>query len=119
MHIQVTNVYTPYVMPPLGPEWHLSLWTWPAWHLEVIQTPVDGKIAATGGARKLDAHLLKSRTDAIGSKQWILRKFFNLLDRLHIDFAQARARMGFIFQSGKLLLGKAPENSVDCLAAHV
>ena len=106
-------------MSPFGPEWHICLWAWPARHLEMIQASVDGKIAATGGTRKLDAHLLKSGTDTIRPKQGILRQLLNLLDRLHINLAQLFARMGFIFQSGKLLLCKAPEDFVDGLSAYV
>ena len=119
MHIQVAYVHAPYVMPTLGPERHVCLGARPARHLEVVQAPVDGKIAATGSTGELDAHLLKGRADAIGTKQGILRQLFNLLDRLNINFAQLFACMGFIFQSGKLLLRKTLENLVDRLSAYV
>jgi hypothetical protein len=46
------------IYDPFGPERHLCLWARPAWHLEVIQALVDGKIAATGSAGKFDTHLL-------------------------------------------------------------
>lgn len=98
MHIQVTNVYAPYLLPPFGLEGHSRLWAWTVGRLlDVIQASIDGKIAPTGGTRKLDAHLLKGCTDAIRSKQRIFRKLLNFLDRLNIDFAQACASMGCIF----------------------
>jgi hypothetical protein len=93
-------------MPTFGPERHICLGARPAWHLKVIQITVDGKIAATGSTRKLNAHLLKGRADTIRPKQGILRKFLNFLDRLNIDFAQLFACMGLIFQPGKLLFAK-------------
>src|SRR5579859_5815206 len=97
MHIQVTYVHAPYLMPTLGPERHVCLWARPAWHLEMIQSSVDGKITATGRAGEFDAHLLKRGADAIRPKQGILRELLNFLDRLNIDFAQFFAGMGFIF----------------------
>ena len=59
MHIQVAYVNAPYLMPTLSPERHICLGARPAWHLEMIQASIDGKIATTGSTRKLDAHLLK------------------------------------------------------------
>lgn len=119
MHIQVTNVHTPYLLPPFGFEEHFRLWARAVgWLLDVVQASIDGKIAPTGGTREFDAHLLQSRADAIGPKQGILRPFFNFLDRVNINFAQARSGVGFIFQSGKLLLRKAPEKLMDGFAAH-
>src|SRR5881275_216625 len=97
MHIQVTYVHAPYLMTPLGFEWHGCLWAQPAWHLEMIQVSVDGKITATGRAGKFDTHLFQRSADTIGPKQGVLRQLLNLLDRLNINFARTFAGMGFIF----------------------
>lgn len=112
MHIQVANIHAPYFLPACCPKWHLCPWTWPARHLEVIETAIESQKTATGCAGEFNAHLFESSAHAIRTDQRILSELFDFLHGLEVNFSDCCASMRLLFQSGKLLLSPPLERGM-------